>query len=105
MKLQEGKWIDMSPTAVANRIRAIRDKSMEALKPIAEMTAKIQKSNEVFLKTKQNIEAITKSQREQQLLLYKNLTDNINAIHKKGRQQLKIKDKQTLGMSIMRVLL
>ena len=42
-----------------------------------------QKSNEVFLKTKQNIEAITKSQREQQLLLYKNLTDNINAIQLK----------------------
>jgi len=100
MKLQEGKWIDMSPTAVANRIRAMRDKSMEALKPIAEMTAKIQKSNEVFLKTKQNIEAITKTQREQQLLLYKNLTDNINAIHKKGRQQLKIKDKQGVNRVI-----
>ena len=94
MKLQDGKWVDMSPSAVANRIRAMRDKSMEAMKPIADMTAKIQKSNEVFLKTKQNIEAITKSQREQQLLLYKSLTQNINAIHKKSRQELKIKDKQ-----------
>ena len=94
MKLQDNKWVDMSPTAVANRIRAMRDKTMEAMKPIADMTAKIQKSNEIFLKTKQNIEAITKTQREQQLLLYKKLTENINAIHYKGKKEVKLKDKQ-----------
>ena len=46
MKLDNGVWMDYSPTALANRIRAMRDKSMAALKPLADMTAGIQKFND-----------------------------------------------------------
>ena len=50
MKLDNGVWMDYSPSALANRIRAMRDKSMAALKPLADMTASIQKFNESVTK-------------------------------------------------------
>jgi len=46
MKFDNGVWMDYSPKALADRIRAMRDKSMAALKPLADMTAGIQKFND-----------------------------------------------------------
>ena len=66
MKLQDGVWVDMSPKAVADKIRAMKNKSMEAMQPIADMTARIQKSNEELFKQKfQKVNEAIKLQQEQ----------------------------------------
>ena len=63
MRYHEGKWVDYSPSALAKRLKDERDKALKPLKPLADLSAKIQKTNERLIapikKLRKDIDAVS----------------------------------------------